>query len=149
MRAELPMKLRDGELVYFDRQGNEISLERFDQLHSTNEYRFVAKDLVSGIWRGAETNVAVVITIWTGGLDSDLSDPPFLFETTAFVRIGETPWTEGMRLTDDPEAYFHSTDEINVRQYFDEKAAMLGHAEVLAEAQQYVLNQQILKRSQS
>lgn len=144
------MKMRDGELVYFDRQGNEISLERFDQLHSTKEYRFVAKDIVRGIWRGAETNVAVVITIWTGGLDSDLSDPPFLFETTAFVRVENRDEEHmGMRLTDDPEAYFQSTDKINVRQYFNEKVAMLGHAEVLAEAQQYVLNQQILKRSQS
>lgn len=141
------MKLRDGGLVYYDRQGNEISLERFSELHSTKEYRFVAKDIVRGDWRGQEADVAVVITIWTGGIGSDFSDPPFLFETTAFVR--STDADMGMRLTDDPKALFQSTDKIEVREYCDEKAAMLGHAEVLAEAQQYALNQKVLSRGVS
>lgn len=144
------MKLRDGGLVYFDREGNEISLERFSQLNSNTEYRFVAKDIVRGIWHGQESELAVVMTIWTGGIDSNLFDPPFLFETTAFVRFNarddDHQW--GVKLTGEDGIYFKPTDEIEVRQYYDEKAALLGHAEVLAEAQQYALNQQILKRSQ-
>lgn len=139
-------------MIYYDREGNEISEQKCMELHSKASYRIVRRDVVRGQWHGKEDNVAVVITIWTGGFEvsitfGELDGPPFLFETTAFARHDDR--TRGMRLTDDEHAYFSANDEIGVRFYRDEKTAMVGHVEMLAETNQYLLHRKRLNRSLS
>lgn len=62
--------------MYFDRQGNPISFERWAELMSMDEYRRVAWD---------EPHVGVYIsTVWLGLNHGCSLDEPLIFETMVF-----------------------------------------------------------------
>jgi hypothetical protein len=95
--------------MYFDRAGQPIELERWAELWSKDEYRFLARDVVGNV---------TVITIWTGvdpmcaATDEPCTAP--IFET------GVVPIDKLKR--------------IDVRrEYVTEAAALAGHRAVVDE----------------
>jgi hypothetical protein len=86
----------DPDKIWFDRQGNNISVEEWGEIHSTD--KIVAQEHVGDYF---------VSTVWIG-IDMNYSDegPPLIFETMVFK---QPPGSE--RLGDVEECWRWATEE--------------------------------------
>lgn len=93
--------------MYFDRQGEEMVMEQWAQLHEDMAYKRVAEDDIGPYW---------VSTVWIG-LDMSFTGegPPIIFETMVFLRDQR----------DDPEHF--GLADIDCSRYSTEEEALAGH----------------------
>src|SRR3954469_8347570 len=103
------------KIGHYDRQGNEIDMMTWGQLHNDPVYKRVAEAHVGPLW---------VSTVWLG-LDHGFGGgPPVIFETMVFkVEGAETDW-----------------DEEVCERYCTEEEALAGHQRIV-DSLQYVIEE--------
>ena len=106
--------------LYYDKQGNPITMEEWARLSSDMEYRRVAETTGCGKW---------VSTVWLGLNHSHGGGPPLIFETMVFDvdKDGEINWSE-----------------IDADRYSTEEEALKGH-ERLCSGHAYILDRIVKK----
>jgi hypothetical protein len=94
----------------YDREGNPISVARWDELLGNLDYKMVRQTQIGPYW---------VSTVWLGLDHNYFGDgPPLIFETMVFG------------ITRDDPALDTLGPDIDVRRYFTEEQAIEGHEEM-------------------
>lgn len=140
---------------YYDRDGLLITAEQWGLYREDMDYKFVSRTFlldkdepqiqigaVITIWLGFDGYVAPVVDVCCPPLpelvDPDappvivIPPPPSIFETTAFVRMIQSNYLEGIRLEKGGDPIWAESPTIGQRQYATEAAAYLGHAQMTA-----------------
>ena len=90
--------------MYYDRQGNQISLSEFTKLHDNNYKRVLQTTLPNGKW---------VSTVWLGINHQFSNGPILIFETMVFNSKG------------------NFSDELDMKRYSTENDAIIGHYKMI------------------
>jgi len=71
--------------MYYDREGNQISMDEWINLREDQENRFIDRDVINGF---------LISTVWIG-LDHQFGDgPPLVFETMVFDQREKENWED-------------------------------------------------------